>query len=429
MANGSSSKLLFLVFFVSSSLWAANSPEPRFIQIDARTREARTLAGTLGMSIEFVRSDSSWGMANEKTIARLEENGIRVLGNFDAKVARGGHSGAEAFPHQDERFHDYAELKQALYKMEKENPEIAKVHVIGRSYEGRDILALQLNTNRRARRRGQSNKPGAIFLGTHHAREHLSTEVPLLLADYFLRNKNEPKISSLLDGRDTWFVPMVNPDGAEFDITEDRYHLWRKNRRPNGDGTFGTDLNRNYGYFWGGAGASPQTDSDIYRGPTPFSEPETQALKRFIEARKNTKVLLSFHTYSELILYPWGYRYEPIERRRDHAVFETMAKTMAQWNRYKPQQSSELYITSGDTTDWAYGELGIFAFTFELSPSSFWEGGFYPGQDAIDPTFAANVKPALYLMEMADDPYRAISTDESFGNSAIRAKLELHPIP
>jgi carboxypeptidase T len=152
-------------------------------------------------------------------------------------------------------------------------------------------------------------------------------------------------------------------------------------------------------------------------------------MKRFIEARRNAKVLLSFHTYSELILYPWGFQYEPIEKKRDQAVFETMAKSMAQWNGYKPQQSSDLYLTSGDTTDWAYGELGIFAFTFELSPETFWEGGFYPGQDVIDPTFAANVKPALYLLEMANDPYRAISTDERYGNSAIRAKYELHPIP
>jgi carboxypeptidase T len=404
------------------------SLEQRFIQTDAQTRESRTLATNLGMSIEFVRSDSSWGFADAKTIAKLEENGIRVIGNFDRKIGRAGHEGGERFPGEDERFHDYTELKAELFRMEKENPEVAKVHVIGSSYEGREIYALQLNTNHRARRKARSNKPGAIYLGAHHAREHLSTEIPLLFADYLLKNKRDPKISALLESRDVWIVPLVNPDGSEYDISDDRYHLWRKNRRPNDDGTFGTDLNRNYGYRWGGAGASGEPNSDIFRGPKPFSEPETQAIKKFVEDRGNAKVLLSFHTYSELILYPWGYRFESIDRKKDLEVFETMAKTMAQWNLYKPQQSSDLYITSGDTTDWAYGEHGIFAFTFELSPATIFEGGFYPGQAAIDPTFAANLKPALYLLEMADDPYRAVSQDSQNGNRAVRNRFEIHPL-
>mgnify|MGYP002780714741 CR=1 FL=1 len=274
--------------------------------------------------------------------------------------------------------------------------------------EGREIYALQINTDRGSLARGQSNKPGAIYLGTHHAREHLSTEIPLRLANYLLQNKADPKISALLDSRDVWFVPLVNPDGSEHDISTGNYKSWRKNRRPNGDGTFGVDLNRNYGYRWGTGGSSTNTNSDVYMGQAPFSEPETQVVKSFVESHLNAKILLSFHTFSELILYPWGNTYDQVQNPKDLAVFETMARTMSQWNNYKPQQSSELYIASGDTCDWAYGEHGIFAFTFELTPSSIWEGGFYPGQEAIEPTFAANIKPALYMLELADDPYRAI---------------------
>jgi carboxypeptidase T len=410
----------------------------RFVQVDAKTREQRTTAENAGMSIEFLRSDSVWGFADAKSIADMQSHGLTILGNFDMKMGRGGHQGA-GFPQKDERFHDYAEVKAKLYQLEKENPEMAKVHIIGTSLEGREILALHLNTTAASLKAGRSNKPGMIYMASHHAREHLSTEMPLMFADYLLKNKKDATLSALLSDRDIWFIPLVNPDGSEFDISEGSYEMWRKNRRPNGDGTFGVDLNRNYGYKWGTGGSSTSTNSDVYMGAKPFSEPETQVIKNFVESHLNAKVLLTIHTFSELILYPWGNTYDGIENAKDEAVFTTMAKDMAKWNKYTPQQSSDLYITSGDTTDWAYGEHGIFAFTFELSPTSIWDGGFYPGQKAIDPTFAANVKPFLYLLELADDPYRATAgsstpsgpskTPNSSWPSVISAKnkFEIHP--
>src|SRR3990172_6427507 len=88
-----------------------------------------------------------------------------------------------------------------------------------------------------------------------------------------------------------------------------------------------------------------------------------------------------------------------------------MAQTMAQMTGYTPEQSSDLYIASGDTTDWSWGEKGIFSFTFELTPKFSWGGGgFYPGAGAIATTFQANIRPALYLIDLADDPYRAASS-------------------
>jgi len=127
-------------------------------------------------------------------------------------------------------------------------------------------------------------------------------------------------------------------------------------------------------------------------------------------------MLLSFHTFSQLILYPWGHTYNPITKTQDRQAFETMAKTMAQWNGYTPQQSSDLYIASGDTTDWAYGERGIFAFTFELDPKSGWStDGFYPGQKQIPITFQKNILPCLYLITIADNPYRILSPRYDYG--------------
>jgi carboxypeptidase T len=125
------------------------------------------------------------------------------------------------------------------------------------------------------------------------------------------------------------------------------------------------------------------------------------------------KTLLSLHSFSELVLYPWGHTYDPIGKKvgnaEDLPVFEKMARDMAGWNKYTPQQSSDLYIASGDTTDWAYGERGVFAFTIELTPASMWDGGFYPEPTTIQPTFEANIRPFLYLIEYADNPKRVLT--------------------
>lgn len=380
----------------------------RFVQIEAKTREDRTAIANMGVSIESIRSDSVWGFAHENALKRLKSVGIKVMGSHDLSILGDGKLGGLDFPPSDARFHNYLEAIAALQEMADKNPDIAKISSIGKSIDGRDILAIHINTSPEALESGTSGKPGVIFMGAHHAREHLSVEIPLMLVQYLLDNRRDPKIAALLDTRDIWVIPMVNPDGAEWDISSGKYRWWRKNRRNNGNGTFGVDLNRNYGFKWGTGGSDTDPASDVFMGKTPFSEPETQAVRAFVEAHLNAKVLLSFHTFSELILYPWGHTYDSVGSNRDLQVFEKMATTMAQWNKYKPQQSSDLYIASGDTTDWAYGEHGIFAFTFELSPKSMFEGGFYPGARVIDRVFQDNLKPCLYLIDVADDPYKVL---------------------
>jgi carboxypeptidase T len=382
--------------------------EMKFIQIAAKDKHERSQIVNQGVSIEFVRSDSVWGIANDKTIKKLKKAGFTVMGTHDLSVARGGHQGILDFPRDDARYHNYQRTQAALQTMQAANADIASLVVIGPSLEGRNITAIHINTTPEAHTGShQSNKPGAVFMGNHHAREHLSVEIPLMMADYLLRNRAEPRIAALLDTRDIWIIPMVNPDGSEWDVSTGRYKFWRKNRRNNGNGTFGVDLNRNYGFQWGTGGSSTDGSSDVYMGPQPFSEPETQAIRNFVDNHLNTKVLLSFHTFSELILYPWGHSNDPVPNATDRATFQRMAQTMAQWNHYTPEQSSDLYIASGDTTDWAYGTHGIFAFTFELSPSNMFDGGFYPG-DIIDRVFADNLQPVLYMIDVADNPRKVL---------------------
>jgi carboxypeptidase T len=386
----------------------------RWVQIRAQDKVERTAIANEGVSIEAIRSDSIWGFATVDQLKSLKAKGFQVLGNFDFTTGRGGHQGSFDFPAKDAKFHNYAETVGSLRMLASSHADIVRMISIGKTIEGRDIWAVHINTTPDALASSQSSKPGILYVGNHHAREHLSVEVPLLYAEHLLKNRDDAKIWALLDSRDIWIIPMLNPDGAEFDISTGSYKYWRKNRRNNGDGTFGVDLNRNYGYGWGTGGSSKDTSSDVYMGPTSFSEPETQAIKAFVESQPNMKILLSFHTFSELILYPWGGKNDPIADPKDRAIHEKMAKTMAGWNKYTPEQSSDLYIASGDTTDWAYGERGIISFTFELSPANTGgAGGFYPGAGMIDKAFQDNLKPCLYLLDLADDPARALGNRPS----------------
>ncbi len=388
-----------------------------WVQLSAKDKFERSRIADLGITIEAVRSDSVWAFATDAALDQARKEGFRVLGKFSREVGRGGHHGADVldFPGTDAKFHNYSEMTAELDAIVAAHPDLTRKVSIGKTVEGRDIWALHINSDPAALKSGKSGKPGAIFMGAHHAREHVSVEVPILLAQHLVKNRADAQVKHLIENRDIWIIPMVNPDGAEYDIASGSYQMWRKNRTKNADGTKGVDLNRNYGYRWGTGGSSKNTSDETYMGTAPFSEPETVAIRDFVRSQANTRVLLSFHTFSELILYPWGHTHDPISVNRDRRVFETMATTMSGWNGYKPQAASDLYIASGDTVDWAYGELGIFAFTFELSPNEKAVGfppnprkGFYPGASVIDGVFQANLLPCFYLMAVAEDPYQVI---------------------
>ena len=399
---------LFVLFIaiIPSLSWSQSNPkdESHWVAVKAKDKAVRTWLVNQGLSIETVVDDMSYGYAPLSIVEELIKKGADIKSHFPIKEFSD-----LAFPPADSVYHDYARTTATLDEFEKSYPNLAHRFTIGKTTEGREMRGIRLNSHAKNAEES-SGLPGIVFMGGHHAREHLSIEMPLLLAKHLLENYGkDATITTLLDHRDIYIIPMINPDGAEFDISTGDYQMWRKNRKPTNDATCpGVDLNRNYGFGWGTGGSSTNPCSEVYMGPSAFSEPETQNVKKFVEDHHNLKILLSFHTYSELILYPWGGKYDPITDQRDLGAFKTMADTMAKWNGYTPEQASELYIASGDTTDWAYGTQKIFAFTFELSPKNMWGGGgFYPGPGAIDSTFQANLKPALYLIDLADNPYRA----------------------
>ncbi len=299
---------------------------------------------------------------------------------------------AEEIPEVE--YHTYATLNQDLYALEASG--IAVVENIGTSLEGRDILAVKISDNPG---QDETDEAEVLFVGCHHAREWISVEVAYYIALHLVDNYGvDPDVTDLVDNGEIWVVPMLNPDGHQYSV--DSYRLWRKNRRNNG-GSYGVDLNRNYPEGWGGSGSSGIPSSDTYRGSSAFSEPETQALRDFFLAHP-FEAMISYHSFSQLILYPWGNTYA---KAPDHYKLDVMAKDMRDLVKsvhgvdYTADKSSGLYLASGTTDDWTYAETGIPSFTFELRPVSTFPGFQLPAAQ-IDDTSEENIPAALYLIAL-----------------------------
>jgi len=216
----------------------------------------------------------------------------------------------------------------------------------------------------------------------------------------------------------------MNPDGGEYDIATGSYRSWRKNRQPNSGSSYvGTDLNRNWDYRWGCCGGSSgSTSSETYRGSAAFSAPETARVRDFVDSRvvngeQQITVAIDFHTYSELILWPYGYTTTDVPAdmtQDDHDVMVAMGQTMAGMNGYTPEQASDLYITDGTIDDWLYGVYGILNYTFEMYPVTSSQGGFYPPDEVIPAQTSRNRSAILYLLQQADCPYRVIGKETQY---------------
>ena len=305
------------------------------------------------------------------------------------------------------------------------HPDIVRVSTVGLSLEGRAILAVKISDEPAV---DDPAEPAVLFMSLHHAREHLTVEMALEIIRLFTEGYgHDPALTNLVNTREIWVLPNINPDGGEYDIATGVYQYWRKNRRHNFDGSYGVDLNRNYGYRWGGPGSSGWPTDETYRGPAAFSEPETQVVRDFVLAHPDITAAITFHTYAELILYPYGYTYDDLPTDmtlNDLMAFRKLADDMAATNGYVPQQASDLYTTSGDTVDWLYGERHIFGFTFEMYPRSY-NPGFYPPGSVIERETQRNHAAVTYLAGVADNPRKVIG----LGGDATLPKVTLEIAP
>ncbi|HEY3336816.1 MAG TPA: M14 family zinc carboxypeptidase [Candidatus Limnocylindrales bacterium] len=315
------------------------------------------------------------------------------------------------FPPGYEGFHTYAEMVADITAVEAAHPAIVRTFSIGTTYKGRRIWAAKVSDNVGA----DEPEPEVLFDGLHHSDEHMGLEMTLRILHWLAGGYGtDQRITDIVNSREVWIVFAVNPDGAEYDITGGRFHHWRKNRQPNaGTTAIGTDLNRNYGYRWGGGGLTSTNPRAItYRGPSAFSAPETRAVRDFlasrvVDGRQQIRAAISFHEYGRLVMWPYGYTLTDVPAdmtTQDHAALAAIGRHMAATNGYRPEQASDLYVTSGTTRDFEYGRYRIFSYTFELSAVD------YPKDTRIATETARNKEAVLYLMERAWCPLSVLGS-------------------
>jgi hypothetical protein len=309
---------------------------------------------------------------------------------------------ASEFPAGREGYHSYTEVTADVAAVAAAHPGIVSRFSIGKSYKGRDIWAVKVSDNVTI----DEPEPEVMFDGGHHADEHMSTEMTLRILHWLVDGYGaDPRITSIVDSREIWIVFLVNPDGSEFDIKDGRFHHWRKNRQPTpGTTSIGTDLNRNYGYRWGGGGRTSSNPAAItYRGTGPFSTPEARAMRSFlasrvVNGRQQIRAAITYHESGRLVMWPYGYTMANVPgdmTAQDHAALSAIGRAMARSNGYTPQQASDLYVSSGTSRDYMYGVYRIFTYTFEMSITD------YPDDSMIAGETGRNREAALSLMERA----------------------------
>jgi carboxypeptidase T len=309
---------------------------------------------------------------------------------------------------------DYEEFLAAMQQAEFDHPDLCKLYDIGDSWGKiysdagnsnyddfqHEIWALKLSDNVEV----EEDEPCIYYFAEHHAREPISLEVVMTVLNHILENYGtDPDITDNVNNQQIWFVPLVNPNGHKV-VTDEVETMWRKNIRDNNENgsinvtgnnpSDGADPNRNYGWEWGGA--STNWTSETYQGTAAFSEPETQAVQELM-ATHHFVAGLSYHSYSELILFPYGYSDDVVAP--DQLALSELCTDMAvtipgqYGGHYTPQAAWALYSCTGTTDDYAYGNYGIFSFTVELATE------FIPPANQVDGICDNNIEAALIMLD------------------------------
>ncbi len=392
--------LLALLLSSTSISYAATAERPMLARVSLHNAKAADVLREGHYDIAyFAKGDFADIVADDTDFQRLQDAGLNpqvihedLIGfyqsRFPAATTMGGfRTLSEAIAYMDTLHNTYPSLTTDRDS-------------IGYTYEGRPIWMMKISDNPDF----DENEPEFFINGLMHAREPMGMECCLRFMNYLLSNYGtDPSVTWLVDNREFYFVPIINADGYEYNRQTDPGGggMWRKNRHGSG-----IDLNRNWGYMWGydDIGSSPYSWDETYRGTAPFSEPETQSMREFIDSR-HFKVIMNFHTYGNDFLYPWGYYngHTP-----DNALLEQIADSATAFNGYIFGNPIEClgYYTNGDCNDWQYGEQTekpkIFGIVMEVGD---YFDGFWPDPSRI-PTLWNEVLPSLlYLSRICSNPY------------------------
>lgn len=282
-------------------------------------------------------------------------------------------------------YRTYTEISSYVNTLVAAHPELAVRVNVGNSLQVRQIFGIRITSSANG---GPGVKPQIVLNGLQHAREWITGATTMWIADKLVNTyTTDTRVQRLLDRYEFIIIPVTNPDGYEW--TWSNVRLWRKNRRDNGNGTVGVDTNRNWGYQWGGEGASTDPSNDTYRGTAAFSEPETQAMRDFILAQGGrVAVAVDVHSYSQLILSPWSYT---AALPPDSALFDTLnagfvssVESTHGMDYTGGPTYTTIYPASGAAGDWTYGGAGALGWGMELRDTG--TNGFTLPADQIVPT-------------------------------------------
>lgn len=316
-------------------------------------------------------------------------------------------------------FYKYQEMLNVLDSMRSKYPTLITVKqpLSGTvtTIEGRPVYYVKISQQADQ----PSTRPQVLYSAVHHAREAESLSQLVFYMWYLLEHyATDDYVKYLVDHTEMYFVPCLNPDGYIYNETTNPNGggMWRKNRRNNGDGSFGVDINRNYGQFWGydNQGSSDNGQTEVYRGTAGFSEPETQMMRDFCNSHSFT-LALNAHTFSNLLVYPWGHI--PSLETPDSLAFRHFGKDMTSCSGFVAGTGNETvgYVVNGDSDDWMYGEQAskpkIIAFTPEAGNQS---DGFWPQQNRIIPIAKQTMDQNLDLAKLATPFAEVYSMDAPF---------------
>lgn len=307
-------------------------------------------------------------------------------------------------------YYTYDEMVARLDSLHMLHPEIVSERdSIGVGYDGHIIWAVKISDNPGR----DESEPEVLYTALHHAREPAGMMSVMYYMWWLAENYGTNEDATwLVDERELWFIPCINPDG--YVLNQERYPdgggMWRKNMRDNdGDGLHsgsadGVDLNRNYGAFWGydDIGSSPDESDQTYRGASAFSEPETQAIRTFVNAH-HIKATLNYHAYGDLMIHPFAYAESTYPIPEDHKAFIEYAREMTNQNGYHWGTGSETvdYVSNGDSDDWLYDSDAhntIFAMTPEVGGAT---DGFWPVPARLYPLAEETLLQNKYLAFIA----------------------------
>ena len=355
----------------------------------------------LDMVLDQAQADRLRGRGVDLKLTRVK--GGKTVREFAAEQAANGFTVWRSYD-------EPGGIRDQLYAAARNNPQLVKLEVLGHTGQGREIIAVKLTQG--ARGTPDGTRPAVLYSSTQHAREWISTEVNRRLMNHYIDRwrANDREVRKLLQTTELWFVLVANPDGYQY--TFDHERLWRKNLRDNnGDGQTqvgdGVDPNRNFPNHWGydEEGSSSIQSSDTYRGPAPMSEPETQAMVGLLD-RIGFAFQVNWHSNGQWLLYAEGW--QTSTPTADDPIYYAMSGNLDDpaIDEFHPGLSSDvLYVTNGETTDYAHAVTGALAWTPELSAGCDGCGFVFPDDEAlVQAEFERNLPFARSVANSAVDP-------------------------